>query len=145
MANLTVEQLRAEGHQIPDIERLDDIFELKPPMQDYALMAWVQHPTKRFKRVLIKTASGKPWKLPVKINGEEFHIPPAGRRVFREEAVMLFRDYGLHGKYHGKDQATGVTQQFFDNLSPAQQDRLKRRGLNINTEYLTHDVSAGDE
>lgn len=141
---MTLSQLAQQGIEVPLVRQLDEIFEMKPPMQDYARWKWLEAPNYDMNeedRVLIKTNSGKQWPKKINVRGQEINIMPKGVRVPRHIAYQLLEDYGKHGKYRDKDQATGMTMQYFrTRLTPAEQDMYKQQGFKIIDDYLTHVV-----
>lgn len=118
-------------------QTLDDILSLSEPYRTAALSVWIEG----FEHVNIK-ATKTPFKGAVKHNGRwrEFTIPPRGRGFDRANAVDVLMRYGVRGQYRGKDQRTGISNQYLEAATADDRAYWKERGIeHIEDIYLYHD------
>lgn len=116
---------------------LQDILELPEPERTHVLNEWVEaaaYDVEHGGTVLIGTPNKKPMQF--RYQGEMFNVPPAGRRVTREVAIRLLTLYGEHGRYYGRDQATGVMLGQEEMFTEEEQKWASRRKFNYITNFL---------
>ena|SRR5688572_22121825 len=118
---------------------LQDILELDEPERTNVLQQWLEagnYDTKHDGTVLIGTPNRQT--MTFTYQGEKYTVPPAGRRVTRENALRLLLLYGKTGRYYGRDQATGVQYGEEEMFTEEQQAWASKRTFNFITNYLVH-------
>lgn len=132
-----------------DVNRLDDILfrlETGSLRQKKALEEWLlNYAIEEGGAVMLRplklsdhsAASG----FKVRLDGKEISFPPRGRRVEKRMAVRLLQRHGLRGRYTGRDQASGLSQDQIDSW-PEELLRTIRAyredKLSVNEIYLSH-------
>ena len=116
---------------------LQDILSLAEPERTNTLQLWLEagnYDTKHDGTVLIGTPNRQ--SMQFRYQGEPYNVPPAGRRVTRENALRLLQLYGQDGRYYGGDQATGVQYGEEETFSEEQQTWASKRTFTFITNYL---------
>jgi hypothetical protein len=116
---------------------LQDILELPQPERTNTLVEWLeagQYDNLHGGTVKLVTNNKKPMQF--NMNGQPFHVPPAGKRVSRDLALRLLMLYGASGRYYGRDQRTGMPAGEEDMLSEHQEKWAARQKFNFIKQYL---------